>query len=63
MHPIVRARRGYSMVELMIALVMMGAIGLVASRLMLGQQRFYQRTNEQMGVRRELRTALSLLPS
>lgn len=61
--PPARARRGYSMVELMIALVMLSAIGLVASRLMLGQQRFYQRTNEQMGVRRELRTALSLLPS
>lgn len=58
-----RGRRGFSIVELLIALVMMGVIGLVASRLMLGQQRFYQRTNEQMGMRRELRTALSLLPA
>lgn len=58
-----RRRQGYSLVELLIALVMLGVIGLVASRLMLGQQRFYQRTNEQIGIRRELRTALSLLPA
>lgn len=56
-------RRGFSLVELLIALTMMGVVGIIASRLMLGQQRFYQRTNEQLGIRRELRAAMSLLPA
>jgi type II secretory pathway pseudopilin PulG len=63
MSRLTRRRGGYTLAELLIALVMIGAVGLAVSRLMLGQQRFYQRTNEQMGMRRELRTALSLLPA
>jgi prepilin-type N-terminal cleavage/methylation domain-containing protein len=58
-----RARRGFSIAELLITLGILGVIGVIVSRLMIGQQRFYQRTNEQMEMRRELRSAMSLIPA
>jgi prepilin-type N-terminal cleavage/methylation domain-containing protein len=58
-----RARRGFSIAELLITLGILSVIGLIVSRLMLGQQRFFQRTNEQMELRRELRSAMSLVPA
>jgi prepilin-type N-terminal cleavage/methylation domain-containing protein len=58
-----RARRGFTITELLITLGILSVIGLIVSRLMIGQQRFYQRTTEQMGMRRELRSAMSLIPA
>lgn len=58
-----RARRGFTVAELLVTLGILGVIGLIVSRLMIGQQRFYQRTNEQMEMRRELRSAMSLIPA
>ncbi|MBL0939599.1 MAG: prepilin-type N-terminal cleavage/methylation domain-containing protein [Gemmatimonadaceae bacterium] len=58
-----RARRGMTIAELLVTLAIVSLIGVVVSRLMMGQQRFYQRTNEQMGMRRELRSAMSLVPA
>lgn len=60
---LIRARRGFSITELLITLGILSIIGLIVSRLMIGQQRFFQRTNEQMGMRRELRSAMSLIPA
>ena len=51
------------MVELLVTMTILAVVGIVVSRLMLGQQRFYQRTNEQMGMRRELRSAMNLVPT
>lgn len=58
-----RARRGFSLAELLITLGILSILGLIVSQLMMGQQRFFQRTNEQMNMRRELRSAMSLLPA
>ncbi len=58
-----RVRRGYSLVELLISMTILGVVGSVLAKIMMGQQRFYQRTVEQMAVRRELRTGLNLLPA
>ena len=58
-----RGRRGFTLAELLVGLALLGIIGTVVSRLMLDQQRFFFRTNEQLGVRRELRSAATLLPA
>jgi len=58
-----RTRAGYTIVELLAVMVILGLLGTVLAGVMMSQQRFFQRTNEQMIVRRELRTALSLLPA
>ncbi|WP_411279413.1 type II secretion system protein J [Gemmatimonas sp.] len=56
-------RRGFTIIEMLVTMTILSVIGIIVSRLMLGQQRFYQRTNEQMGMRRELRSAMSLVPA
>lgn len=58
-----RARLGFTLVELIVTLVLLGVVGTIVGRMMMDQQRFYQRTNEQMASRRELRTAMSMLPA
>lgn len=56
-------RRGFTLVELLITIVVLGIIGTLLATTMLGQQRFFQRAYEMVGVRRELRTAMSLMPT
>jgi prepilin-type N-terminal cleavage/methylation domain-containing protein len=58
-----RARHGYTLVELLIAVAILGIMGTMVAQLMMSQQRFFQRMTEQTGVRRELRTALGTLPT
>ena len=58
-----RLRRGYTLGELLVTMTLLGLVGTIVTRLMLGQQRFYHRQAEQSNVRRELRTTMTLLPS
>ena len=58
-----RVRRGFTLAELLITMTMLSVIGTVVAQMMMGQQRYYQRTVEQITLRRELRTALSVLPA
>ena len=58
-----RARAGFTLGELLATMTLLGILGTIVANLMLGQQRFYHKQNEQVGMRRELRTALSLVPS
>jgi|GEM_PF-1025069 len=57
------ARRGFTLVEVLVTLSLLGVVGTIVTRMLMDQQRFFQQTNEQMGVRRELRSAVSLLPA
>lgn len=61
--PRLNRRRGFTMVELLVTLTIMGVLGTLLVQLLLGQQRFFQRSVEQAAVRRELRTAMSILPA
>ncbi len=58
-----RARRGVTLVELLVAMTILGVISALVAATMLGQQRLFQQTYEMVGVRRELRTAMSLVPA
>jgi type II secretory pathway pseudopilin PulG len=51
------------MVELLVTVVIMGVLGSVLAQLLMGQQRFFQRSVEQTTVRRELRAAMSIMPA
>lgn len=58
-----RIRAGFTLAELLATMTLLGLIGTVVAKIMMGQQRFYHRQNEQLGVRRELRTAMSIVPA
>jgi prepilin-type N-terminal cleavage/methylation domain-containing protein len=55
-------RRGMTLVEVMIALVLLGIVSGVIMRVVLRQQRFYQGVNEIMTQRGQLRSGTSVLP-
>jgi prepilin-type N-terminal cleavage/methylation domain-containing protein len=58
-----RSRRGFTLGELLVTMTLIAIIGTLVAKIMLGQSRFYHREAEQVAVRRELRTAMSLVPS
>lgn len=58
-----RRRRGFTLTELLITIVILGLLGSAVASLMLGQQRHFQRTSEEMTVRRNLRKAMAMLPT
>lgn len=60
-HP-ARPRRGMTLVEIMIALVLLGIVSGVVMRVIMRQQRFYQGVNQIMAQRGQLRQATSVLP-
>lgn len=58
----VRARRGFTLTELMIVIVLMAVVMSMLTALFLSQQRFYGDVHETAAVRRELRTGAGILP-
>ncbi len=58
-----RIRAGFTLAELLATMTLLGLVGTIVAKIMMGQQRFYHRQNEQLGVRRELRTAMSIVPA
>ena len=57
-----RRRRGMTLVEIMVSLVLLGIVSGVIMRVIMRQQRFYQGVNQIMGQRGQLRQATSVLP-
>lgn len=56
-------RNGYTLVELLITLAILGIMGSMVAQLMMSQQRFFQRMSEQTSVRGALRHTLGTLPT
>lgn len=61
-HPGRRRRAGYSLVEVLIALTILGIVGAALIATITRQQQFYRDTSESLVVRRELRSGAALLP-
>jgi prepilin-type N-terminal cleavage/methylation domain-containing protein len=57
-----RVRRGMTLVEILVALVLLGIVSGVVMRVVMRQQRFYQGVNQIMTQRSQLRQATSVLP-
>jgi prepilin-type N-terminal cleavage/methylation domain-containing protein len=57
-----RKRRGMTLIEIMISLVLLGIVSGVIMRVIMRQQRFYQGVNQIMTQRGQLRQATSVLP-
>lgn len=55
-------RRGMTLIEIMISLVLLGIVGGVIMRVIMRQQRFYQGVNQILTQRGQLRQATSVLP-
>ena len=62
MTPMRSSRRGMTLVEIMIALVLLGIVSGVIMRVVLRQQRFYQGVNQIITQRSQLRQGTSVLP-
>lgn len=58
-----RPRRGFTLTELIVTLLLLGVVGTIVARLMMDQQRLYKANNEKLIIRREIRTALSTIPA
>lgn len=56
-------RRGFTLVELMIALVLTGAVGTAIYQLLVSNQRVYREQTERVQVNDHARTAIVMLPS
>ena len=57
-----RRRAGYTLIEALVVMTLLGIIGGSLVSLLTRQQRFYRDAGETVAVRRELRTGASLLP-
>lgn len=54
-------RRGFTLVELLCALVLLSIVGTTITRLLVGQQRFYASLDERLGMRAQLRDGADLV--
>src|SRR5207244_12401992 len=63
MHAAPSRRAGFTLIELVIALVLMSLIGSAIVSLLLRQQRFYNSTSDLIQTRQQIRQAAAMLPS
>lgn len=58
-----RPRRGFTLAELLIVVVLLGLVGSAITTLVVRQQRFYRGANEIIDTRSQLRQAASIIPT
>jgi len=58
-----RSREGFTLVEILVVLVLMGIFAAAMVKLLLRQQRFYNSTNELIQTRQQIRQAAFMLPA
>jgi prepilin-type N-terminal cleavage/methylation domain-containing protein len=58
-----RSRAGFTLVEILVVLVLMGIFAAAMVKLLLRQQRFYNSTNELIQTRQQIRQAAFMLPA
>src|SRR5438477_12079812 len=56
-------RAGFTLIELVIAMVLMSLVGGAIVKLLLRQQRFYNSTSDLIQTRQQIRQAAAMLPS
>ena len=61
--PAARARRGLSLIELLITMTVLAIVGASLTSILTRQQRFYRDAAERVEVRRELRSGAALVPA
>ena len=58
-----RARRGFTLVELLIVIILLGIVGSAITTVVVRQQRFYRGANEILDTRGQIRQAAAILPT
>jgi len=58
-----RARAGFSMVETLVTIMILGIVGVALTRVMVKQQQSYRDTSNQANMQREIRLTSSMLPA
>jgi prepilin-type N-terminal cleavage/methylation domain-containing protein len=58
-----RPRRGFTLVELLVVMVMLGLVGSAITTVVVRQQRFYRGANEIIDTRAQIRQAVAILPT
>src|SRR6266545_4499285 len=61
--PTLAGRAGFTLIELVIAMVLMSLVGGAIVKLLLRQQRFYNSTTDLIQTRQQIRQAAAMLPS
>ena len=61
--PVLKARRGMTLPELLVAFILLAIVGGGLTRVMIKQQQFYKDARATAGAKRELRLGASVLPS
>lgn len=58
-----RARGGFSIIEVLVTIMILGIVGAALTRVMVKQQQSYRDTSQEAAMRREIRLTSSMLPS
>ena len=61
--PMIRARRGFTMIELLVALVLLGLVSTALYRVLVNNQRLYMAQTQRIDLSQNIRAATTILPA